>query len=236
MTKKTQRRDNMINEDSDEQSIWEKYGNDQKSSCFMLGPHSSYQLKNTPRRILFSLSRYKFAQKIIGKYKNILEFGCSDGLGTHILAETASRVLGIDFDEHVIEWANENLTCENLSFKLDNFLGKKFGEFDAIVSFDVIEHILEKNEDKLLETICKNLSQYGIVIIGTPNITSRQYSSKVVDDAHINMYDAERLQDLIKKYFHNVFLFSQNDEMIHTGFTPMAHYLIAIGCSKKSES
>ena len=35
------------------------------------------------------------------------------------------------------------------------------------------------------------------------------------------------------KYFENVFLFSMNDEVVHTGFSPMAHYLFVICCQKK---
>ncbi len=233
MVKNNQRRDVVKHEGLDDQAVWDKYGADQKSSCFTLGPHSSYQLTNTPRRILFSLSRYKFAQKLIGKDKTILEFGCSDGLGSLILVETASSVLGVDFDNDVINWAKEHLTTERLSFKLDNFLGKIYGGFDAVVAFDVIEHISRNNEGKFLKTICNNMSHYGIAIVGTPNITSSQYSSKVVNAAHINMYDAERLENLICKYFHNVFIFCQNDEVIHTGFHPLAHYLIAVGCYKK---
>ncbi|MBU4502594.1 MAG: class I SAM-dependent methyltransferase [Nanoarchaeota archaeon] len=222
-----------MGEAENELEIWKKYGSKQKSSSVGLGPHTSFQFKNSPRRILFSLSRYKFAQKMIGKNKNVLELGCSDGLGTYILAETAYNVLGIDFDNEAINWANNNLTNEKLSFKFDNFLGKKYGESDAVVAFDVIEHISKKNEDILLATICKNLNEHGTTVVGTPNITSRQYSSKVVDDAHVNMYDAERLENLMRKNFHNVFMFAQNDEMIHTGFLPMAHYLIVIGCCKK---
>ena len=170
---------------------------------------------------------------MIGKNKNILELGCSDGFGAHILAETASTVLGIDFDDEAINWANENLANEKLLFKIDNFIGKKYGEFDAVVAFDIIEHISKKNEDFFLVTACKNLNEHGVVIVGTPNITARQYSSKIVDNAHVNMYDAERLENLMNKYFHNVFMFAQNDETIHTGFLPMAHYLIGIGCCKK---
>jgi hypothetical protein len=29
-------------------------------------------------------------------------------------------------------------------------------------------------------------------------------------------------------------LFSMNDETVHTGFYPMAHYLIALCCGKKA--
>jgi hypothetical protein len=34
------------------------------------------------------------------------------------------------------------------------------------------------------------------------------------------------------KFFHHVFIFSMNDEVVHTGFYPMAHYLLALGCGK----
>jgi hypothetical protein len=39
---------------------------------------------------------------------------------------------------------------------------------------------------------------------------------------------------LTQKYFHNVFMFSMNDEVVHTGYHKMAHYLVAIGCSNAS--
>src|SRR5262249_47894355 len=35
---------------------------------------------------------------------------------------------------------------------------------------------------------------------------------------------------LLEKYFAHVFIFSMNDEVVHTGFSPMAHYLFAL-CS-----
>jgi glycosyltransferase involved in cell wall biosynthesis len=38
----------------------------------------------------------------------------------------------------------------------------------------------------------------------------------------------------MERFFHNVFLFSMNDELVHTGFIPMAHYLIAIGCTRRT--
>lgn len=35
-------------------------------------------------------------------------------------------------------------------------------------------------------------------------------------------------------YFENVIIFSMNDEVVHTGFTPMAHYLLGVGTGKKN--
>ena len=39
----------------------------------------------------------------------------------------------------------------------------------------------------------------------------------------------------MQQFFHNVFVFSMNDEVVHTGYFPMAHYLLALGCTLKSQ-
>ena len=216
-----------------EYELWQKYGGKKRSATQILGPASSYQMKNTPRRILFSISRYKFAQKLLGEGKQILELGCSDGFGTYFLSEFANKVVGIDFDKVLIDYAQSNLSNDVIQFKFEDFMGKRFGQFDGVVTFDVIEHIFEENEDFFLKTIVNNLKERGIAIIGTPNITTRQYSSDSVNAAHVNMYTHTRFRELLEKFFHNAFIFSQNDEMIHTGFLPMAHYMIGVGVGKK---
>ena len=216
-----------------ERQIWEKYGKPQKSGTVRLGPHSSYQLRNTPRRILYSLSRYKFAAKMIGDGKSILELGCSDGLGTLILAEFAERVTAVDFDRETVSWARKLCGGRKTTFLCRDFLNRSFGAYDAVVSLDVIEHVRRENERHFFNTIRMNLLPTGFCVIGTPNITSRKYSSKIVNDAHINLYSSQRLVRAMKRHFHNVFLFGANDEVVHTGFKPMAQYLIAVGCRKK---
>jgi hypothetical protein len=49
----------------------------------------------------------------------------------------------------------------------------------------------------------------------------------------MNWKSGKALRALMERFFHNVFLFSMNDEAVHTGITPMAQYLIAIGCSPR---
>lgn len=51
--------------------------------------------------------------------------------------------------------------------------------------------------------------------------------------SHINLYSHERLKGLMCGYFHNVFMFGMNDEVVHTGFPSMAHYLFAVGAGVK---
>ncbi len=200
---------------------------------FNLGPYTSYQIRHTPNKILFALSRYKFAMKMIGPGKSIIELGCNEGLGSYCLSEFASSVLGIDFDKEAIKWAKEHLAGEKLAFKCDDFINKEYGSFDAVVSYDVIEHIYEQEEQAYFETVVRNLNKNGVFVIGTPNIESERFSDPKIKGAHVNLYSGDRLTRRLSQYFHNVFLFSQNDEMIHTGYIPMAHYLICLCCSKK---
>ena len=47
-----------------------------------------------------------------------------------------------------------------------------------------------------------------------------------------NLKDAP-LKQMLDRRFRNGFLYSMNDEVVHTGFSPMAHYLIAVGVGLK---
>jgi 2-polyprenyl-3-methyl-5-hydroxy-6-metoxy-1,4-benzoquinol methylase len=201
-----------------------------------LGPYFANQALNSPRHLLFSLSRYKFAAKLLpmNALVSVLELGCGEGLGTMMLAERGHKVLGVDFDEDAVAHASETLSRPNVSFRQSDFLGQKFGEFDAVVSLDVIEHIAEPHDARFLETVTSNLAGSGFCLIGTPNDTASQYASKCSQIGHVNLFTAEKLDALMRRHFQNVFLFGMNDEIVHTGFYPMAHYLLALGCGKLS--
>jgi 2-polyprenyl-3-methyl-5-hydroxy-6-metoxy-1,4-benzoquinol methylase len=200
-----------------------------------LGPHYSHILRNDPRRMLFMLSHYKFAAKLIGKNKYVLEIGCSEGLGATLLAESAKMVMGIDIDEEAVKEARRSFGSEKIKFSKVDFLNAKFADifFDAAVALDVIEHIYPENENIFFLNVSQSLKKDGICVIGTPNKAAEQHASSTSKAGHVNLYTWERLREAMEKYFRNVFIFSANDEIIHTGFYPMAHYLIALGVGKK---
>lgn len=220
--------------DSKELGKWTEAKNYMGNERITLGPHYSYTLKKDPRRLLFILSHYKFATKLIGADKYILEVGCSEGFGTVLLGESAKKVMGVDMDKDAIGEAQRSFGSEKIEFKYLNFLDTKIDTFDAIVSFDVIEHIYPENEKVFFESLYRNLKEDGVCIVGTPNKTSEQYASATSKISHINLYTWDRLKDSMNDYFQQVFIFSANDETIHTGFYPMAHYLIGVGVCKKN--
>ncbi len=81
--------------------------------------------------------------------------------------------------------------------------------------------------------LCRALAPHAVCILGTPNIMAAQHASKWSAEGHRNLKSAGTLRDLLAAHFENVFVFSMNDEVVHTGFHPMAHYLLGVGVGVK---
>lgn len=203
------------------------------NEVFEWGDHWSYNFRNDPKRLAFVLSRYKFAAKMGSKDRTVLELGCGEGIGAPILAEEAIHYTGVDLDLEAIEKAGENFQDLKFTFLYDDFMGKQFGEFQTVVSLDVVEHIYPEHESLYFETIYQSLAPNGIAIIGTPNVTSAPYASEASNLGHVNLFSQKRLKETLEKYFHNVFPFGMNDEVLHTGFAAMAHYIFCVACNKR---
>ncbi len=199
-----------------------------------LGPYASYWYQKTPRRFLNSMAYYKFATKMIGKEKRVLDIGCNEGLGTYVVAKECGFAKGIDFDKAAIATAKNNFPEDIIEFDSKDILETPATtQWDAVINFDVIEHILPENTDPFLYSITSHIKDEGLAIIGTPSLISQTFASEISKQGHINIFSPERLEETMKTYFTHVFMFAANDELIHTGFFPLAHYLIAVGCQKK---
>ena len=200
-----------------------------------LGRMRNFDWHNDPRRLLFTLARYKFVSKMFDGYETVLEIGCGDAFATRIVQQTVEKVTAIDFDPIFIEEIHDR---HQQKWELDAHVHNMVLEptkqsFDGIFSLDVLEHILQSDEDTFLKNTCLSLKSHGALIIGMPSLESQTYASEGSKIGHVNCKTGTDLRDLMKKYFHSVFMFSMNDEVVHTGFFPMAHYLFAVCCDKK---
>jgi len=200
-----------------------------------LGRYASFWFHKTPRRVLHCMSYYKFASKLIGKGKRVLDVGCNEGLGTFLVGKECGFAKGVDFDEDAITQAQKNFKEPFVEFEAGDFLkSKDTGNWDAVINFDVIEHILPEHAHDFIEGIAKELTPEGLCVIGTPSKISQDFASEVSKKGHINIYSHERLEAEMREHFEFVFMFAANDEVVHTGYLPLAHYFITVGCKKKS--
>jgi 2-polyprenyl-3-methyl-5-hydroxy-6-metoxy-1,4-benzoquinol methylase len=209
----------------------------QKHGISKFGLMANESWNEDPKRTLFTLSRYKFVAKILAGKSNVLEVGCADAFGTRIVQQEVSEVTAIDFDEIFI---NDAKTRSNPNWPLnlmvhDILNGPVISStpFDGAYTLDVLEHIKPEDEELFLKNIILSIGKMAPVIVGMPSLESQSYASKQSKEGHINCKTGASLKLLLEKYFSNVFLFSMNDEVVHTGFYPMAHYLIAICCNPK---
>lgn len=208
---------------------------EQRIGLQSLGIMNNVVWHEDPKRLVFTLSRYKFVAKMLTGKQQVAEIGCGDGFGSRIVRQEVGNLLITDYDPYFIQkfkeqesdqWPIESKTHDILTAPL-------LSKVDAIYSLDVLEHIIPDLESAFLANICLSLRDNGCAIIGMPSLESQLYASPASRDGHVNCKSGKNLQDLLRQYFENVFLFSMNDEVVHTGFSKMAHYLLALCVTPK---
>jgi 2-polyprenyl-3-methyl-5-hydroxy-6-metoxy-1,4-benzoquinol methylase len=206
-----------------------------EKGCTTLGLMTNQVWEDDPRRLAITLSRYKFVAKMLSGKQEVLEVGCADAFGTRIVQQEVKRLTATDFDQVFIDdvlrrmdprWKFE---CR----RHDLMSGPVPGSFDGAYALDVIEHVPAADESAFVGNIIESLTPEGVLILGSPSLESQTYASPPSKAGHVNCKTGPELRALLDRFFHNVFLFSMNDEVVHTGFSPMAHYLLVIGCTRR---
>jgi cyclopropane fatty-acyl-phospholipid synthase-like methyltransferase len=208
----------------------------EKHGVSQLGLMTNESWNQDPKRTLFTLARYKFVAKMLGGRRKVLEIGCADAFGTRLVQQAVGEVTAVDFDPVFIEdvQARMNPSWPMTAFVHDMLDGPVRGTYDAIYSLDVLEHIAPEHEDRFLANALQSLDEHGAMIVGMPSLESQAHASPQSKAGHVNCKSGKDFKATLDRYFHNVFVFSMNDEVVHTGFYPMAHYLIALCCGKKA--
>jgi 2-polyprenyl-3-methyl-5-hydroxy-6-metoxy-1,4-benzoquinol methylase len=209
-----------------------------KHGVTQLGLMTNQGWHDDPKRFAFTLARYKFVAKMFAGRETVLEIGCADAFGTRIVQQAVGKVTATDFDPIFIDdvnrrmnsrWPLETLVHDMLSGPIDR-------QFDAAYALDVLEHVNAKREDDFLRNVVKSLAGTGIAIFGMPSLESQAYASAQSKAGHVNCKSGDALKRTLERHFHTVFVFSMNDEVVHTGFYPMANYLLGVACHRKTQS
>lgn len=105
------------------------------------------------------IARYKFARENLTG-KRVLELGCSAGYAKRFLPQDIDY-LGVDYDQRIINFANENYADEHYRYICKNVLEldwAKLGHFDTIIAFEFLEHLENGRElAQLLKEHCDTL-------------------------------------------------------------------------------
>lgn len=199
------------------------------------GPMSSFTWNSDPKRLLFVLSRYKFAARMLEGSDKVIEIGCGDAFASRIVKQHVKNLLVTDADPKMIKSAMAIQTPDfPISTLCHDFckgpLDDKELTFDAAYMLDVLEHIPKSKELMFFTNLRMSLTPSAKIVIGIPSTESQIYASPGSKAGHVNCKTKEEMQDSLRKVFSNVFCFSMNDEVVHTGFNRMANYLFAVCC------
>lgn len=164
-------------------------------------PVLNKKMEEVPTDISFA---YKISTKYV-KNKSVLDFGCGGGYGTEYLSRfTTKEVVGFDKDIKSIKSANIFFYSTNLSFT--HILPSK--KFDVIVTFQVIEHIKDRN--KYFKILNKLLKPNGIILFSTPNKNITSFGlKKPAMVFHKTEFNPKSLQKELSKNFNNVKIYGQ---------------------------
>lgn len=208
----------------------------QDSGLESLGLMTSFAWGDDPKRLTFTLARYKFVAKMLAGRSHVLEVGCADAFGTRIVRQEVENLTAVDFDPLFIADVQKRMNPKwRFETRVHDMLaGPVPGQFDGIFALDVLEHIAPDRERVFLSNMLASLTPHGAVILGMPSLESQEHASPNSKAGHVNCKSMPAFKALMQDHFHNVFMFSMNDEIVHTGYHKMAHYLLAVCCERKA--
>ena len=140
-----------------------------------------------------SVLAYHSAAKIVSG--DILEIGTGSGYGVEILAPKAKRYISIDkkLPKNILQLDNVEyyeMTVPPIEFENCSF--------DAVLSFQVIEHI--KEDLTFVREVARVLRPGGMFVVSTPNAPM----SLTRNPWHVREYNADELRNILECYFSKV--------------------------------
>ncbi len=140
--------------------------------------------------------------------KKVLDAACGVGYGSCILAEYADQVIGIDISKEAISYAKEQADREKVIFREMSIEKLDFPDhsFDAVISFETIEHVSETLQHAFLAEVRRVLKRDGVFIISTPDldVAMRISDGTYKNPFHVKEYGCKEFVSLLKGYFPSV--------------------------------
>lgn len=151
------------------------------------------------------IARYHWAAQAVAG-KEVLDAGCGTGYGTAILAQAGpARLCGVDVASDAIEATRAHLgDAAALQIADVRELPFEDDSFDAVVCFEVIEHI----EDPLraITEFARVLRPTGVLLISSPN----RNTYPAGNEHHVHEFTPEELREALGTAFASVRTYRQH--------------------------
>jgi 2-polyprenyl-3-methyl-5-hydroxy-6-metoxy-1,4-benzoquinol methylase len=155
------------------------------------------------------LARYHFASSYC-RDRRVLDVATGTGYGASILRKAgAQEVVAVDREQRALDYAASRYGTDGLRWVSGNALALPFQrEFDAVVSFETIEHL--KEPERFVQECRRVLKPGGVFIVSTPEYVGGPY----VSDHHELEFTRQEFAELLNRHFDDVEMFGQRRELL----------------------
>jgi SAM-dependent methyltransferase len=128
--------------------------------------------------------------------RDVLEAGCGEGYGANLIADVASSVIGLDYDDSAV--AHVRARYPRVDMRQGNLarLPLTDSAVDVVVNFQVIEHLWDQGQ--FVAECLRVLRPGGVLLMSTPNrITFSPGRDTPINPFHTRELNAAELSELL---------------------------------------
>ncbi|WP_353048301.1 class I SAM-dependent methyltransferase [Planococcus sp. ISL-110] len=183
--------------------------------------------------LLEHIARYQFAIDYAGG--RILDIACGAGYGSQLIAKAKHKelteVIAVDSEMEAIKYAKHRYYHPKVTFLQENalnpLLSQKLGTFDAIISFETLEHL--EDEQQFMDSLYEMLKPGGMLILSTPFGLGR--GKPCGSPFHLHQLSWDEFHSLFERYSEQSFYY-QRGVLIEPKRNDI-HYPIGIAVCRK---
>jgi 2-polyprenyl-3-methyl-5-hydroxy-6-metoxy-1,4-benzoquinol methylase len=137
--------------------------------------------------------------------KRVVDMACGEGYGSHVLAQTAVHVTGVDANPEAFEHASAKYAGKRVTIVRDLIETYREPEpVDAVVFLQTIEHV--QDPAAILRHFASMLKPGGAVYVSTPNLLTLapEGAEKSDNPWHVKEYKPNEFRALCQEVFKDV--------------------------------
>lgn len=146
------------------------------------------------------LHRYLLARQHVAGLE-VLDIASGEGYGSHLLAQSAARVVGVDIDRETVAHAQAAYQCDNLEYRIGDCADIPLPDasFDIVVSFETIEH--HDRHTEMMKEIKRVLRPGGLLILSSPDRYEYSIVPQFDNPYHIHELYHHEFEALLGQHF-----------------------------------